>query len=412
MRIAILTHEPFYPPSGGGSSEAVYLVRELVRRGHSVDVFCPEIPDADLIASRFNIRFHLFTGFRMGRYASLRTPKYLLYPFCLERLFLKTTRNAPRHDLLLSLHAISAVTAARLRKRLGIPTVMNYLDFLTGFMETWPKWLMPPPLLAALMRYEVSLPSRSNADAVLAVSDTLADRVAAAGYPRAQIRPIYFGYDAASFPLTQGAVASRPSDPPTLVMHGSFDRHHLGPIALDALARVHARHPGLTLRFVGRETPSLNEFLRKLAIAAPGIQTVRTGFVPYTEIAAQLEGATLGIVPYEESTGTHCAFVAKLVEYLALGLPVASTRIQSACSYFKDEPLARFSDFNGAAFADVILGWLAEPREKRNALALPAHQRVRNSLDWEIVCRNAATFIEQTLQATPQSQHPHPRAAS
>jgi hypothetical protein len=36
------------------------------------------------------------------------------------------------------------------------------------------------------------------------------------------------------------------------------------------------------------------------------------------------------MVPYEESTGTHCAFVAKIVEYLATGLPVASTRIRSA----------------------------------------------------------------------------------
>ena len=33
MRIAFLTHEPFYPPSGGGSAEAAYLVQELVRRG-------------------------------------------------------------------------------------------------------------------------------------------------------------------------------------------------------------------------------------------------------------------------------------------------------------------------------------------------------------------------------------------
>lgn len=397
MRLAILTHEPFFPPSGGGSSEAVYLVRELVRRGHTVDVFCPDIPEAESVAARFNIRLHLFTGFRMGRYASLRTPKYLLFPFCLERLFLKTLRNGAQYDLLLSLHAISAVPAARLKKRLGIPTVMNYLDYLTGFMETWPKWVMPPPVLAALMRYEVSLPRRSNADGVLAVSDTLADRVAATGYPREKIRPIYFGYDAASFPLTQNGLASRQSEPPTLVMHGSFDRHHLGPIALDALARVHAKHPDLNLRFVGRETPSLGEFLRKLAAAAPGIKTVCTGFVPYTGIAAQLEGATLGIVPYEESTGTHCAFVAKLVEYLALGLPVASTRIQSVSQYFKDEPLARFSDFNGLAFANVILGWLAEPQEQRNALALPAHKSVRERLDWEIVCRNAAAFIEQAL---------------
>ncbi len=45
MRIALLTHEPFYPPSGGGSAEAVYLVREMVRRGHEVWVFAPTVAD-------------------------------------------------------------------------------------------------------------------------------------------------------------------------------------------------------------------------------------------------------------------------------------------------------------------------------------------------------------------------------
>jgi hypothetical protein len=39
MRLAFLTHEPYFPPSGGGSAEAIYLIRELVRRGHEVHLF-------------------------------------------------------------------------------------------------------------------------------------------------------------------------------------------------------------------------------------------------------------------------------------------------------------------------------------------------------------------------------------
>ena len=46
MRLAFLTHEPFHPPSGGGSAEAVYLVEEFVRRGHEVHLFGPEFPDS------------------------------------------------------------------------------------------------------------------------------------------------------------------------------------------------------------------------------------------------------------------------------------------------------------------------------------------------------------------------------
>ena len=142
MRLAFLTHEPFYPPSGGGSAEAVYLVQELVQRGHEVHLFCPAFPDPAAIEKRFcrapgassgakrggsraaqrpvaeqasglpssaqamgggagqdsppgeakgdfpgRLRCHLFTTWQMGRYASLRNFKYLAYPLFLERMF-------------------------------------------------------------------------------------------------------------------------------------------------------------------------------------------------------------------------------------------------------------------------------------------------------------------------------------
>ena len=69
----------------------------------------------------------------------------------------------------------------------------------------------------------------------------------------------------------------------------------------------------------------------------------------------------MGIVPYEESAGTHCAFVAKIVEYVATGLPTVCTPLKSVRSYFKNDPLVRFSEFNGEDFGRKILAWLDEP---------------------------------------------------
>jgi glycosyltransferase involved in cell wall biosynthesis len=123
-----------------------------------------------------------------------------------------------------------------------------------------------------------------------------------------------------------------------------------------------------------------------------------TGFVPYAEIARHLAGATVGIVPYEESTGTHCAFVAKIVEYLGAGLPVVSTPLNSARRYFSDEPAVRFSEFNGESFGQQILKWLDEPLERRRALGRAASERVRVELDWSTISKKAIDFIEQIQQ--------------
>jgi glycosyltransferase involved in cell wall biosynthesis len=391
VRLAFLTHEPFFPPSGGGSAEAVYLVEEFVRRGHEVHVFGPALADADSVAARMNIRIHGFTGWGMGRYTSLRTPKYLLYPFALARM---VGREAARtkFDLLLSQHTISAVAAGRLKRTLRVPVVMNFLDYLTGFMETWPAWTAPRPLVRALMRFELSLPSRYQADGIMTVSDPLADCFADAGCPRGRILPIYYGYDSERFkPLEPGAPAP---DHPVVVMHGSFDQHHLQAIAREAVLRVTAARPQVEFKFLGRETATLRSFLGTVRAAAPRANLTTTGFVPYADVAEHLASATVGIVPYEASRGTHCAFVAKVVEYLGTGIPAVCTPLENVRRRFAAEPAVKFSGFDGASFGDAILAWLDTRAAERAAVGLAASERVKASLDWRVLASNAATFVE------------------
>lgn len=396
MRLALLTHEPFYPPSGGGSAEAVYLVEEMKRRGHDIHLFCPQVASPSEVRDRFGVTLYEFKKWAMGRYASLRNLKYLLYPFFLCQMVRRQARETP-FDLIFSQHAISAVAAGWLKQRLHVPTVMNFLDYLTGFMETWPAYLAPPPLLRQLTRFELSLPRRYQADGLLTVSDTLADYFANSGYPRQRIRPIYYGFDAAIFPFREARPeAAGLSEPhPIIVMHGSLDHHHLGPIALGAMKQVVQREPGARFRFVGQRTAALERFLLKVKAEIPDAAVETTGFVPYREVASQLAGATAGIVPYEESKGTHCAFVAKIVEYLAIGLPVVSTPLNSAERYFGKEPRVRFSSFNGSDFGEKILGWLKSPDRNNSQQARAASERVRSELDWSSISRRAIDFAEE-----------------
>jgi glycosyltransferase involved in cell wall biosynthesis len=441
LRIAFLTHEPFYPPSGGGSAEAVYLVQEMARRGHAVHVFGPKIPDTDSVAKKFGITLHQFEKWEMGRYAKLRNFKYLAYPFFLERMVLAAVRNgmpvasdslSPRgtsgeragergdsksqspplpgpllppasgregdsrnglkFDLLFSQHAISAVAAGKLKKQLGVPVVMNFPDLLTGFMETWPPYVVPRPVVQALMRYEISLPVRYGVDGVCAISDEFAARLAARGYPRDKICPIYYGYDASAFPLRSQPPSAGP--PPVVVMHGSFDAHHLGHIAFDAIKAVVAKRPETIFRFVGRRTAGLENFLQR-AQAIPGFKSDVPGFTPYAEVSRLLASATVGIVPYEESAGTHCAFVAKIVEYVATGLPTVCTPLKSVQGYFKNDPLVKFAGFDGVDFGAKILDWLATPASSFLPYVAQSSARVRAELDWQPLCRKAVNFAEK-----------------
>jgi glycosyltransferase involved in cell wall biosynthesis len=336
----------------------------------------------------------------MGRYTRLRNLKYLLYPFFLSRLVARSARGH-RFDVILSQHTIAAVSAGKLKRRLNTTVVMNFLDFLTGFMETWPQYLAPRALIRSLGRYELRLPKRYAVDGVMTVSDPLADWIASTGYPRDRIRPIYYGYDSARFKFREPPEVADES--PVVVMHGSFDHHHLGPIALNTVKNVAAVNPNIRFRFVGRETPALQRFVQRVSAQVPRKTIESTGFVPYAEVAERLRGAQVGWIPYEESNGTHCAFVAKAVEFIGLGIPVASTPLLNLREYFADEALIRFSRFDGESLSKVILGWLAESADNRRTLARAGAKRVASRLDWRVLARNAVDFVEQTVERSPWS---------
>jgi glycosyltransferase involved in cell wall biosynthesis len=284
------------------------------------------------------------------------------------------------------------VAAGRLKRRLNVPVVMNFPDLLTGFMETWPAYIVPRPFVEALKRYEISMPVRYGVDGVLAISDTLADYFVERGYPRERILPIYYGYAAEYFPFCVRMISE--NRPPVVVMHGSLDFHHLGDIAFGAIQHVTQKRPGTLFRFVGQRTAALEKFLARSHREIPGFKFETTGFVPYAEVARHLADASVGIVPYEESVGTHCAFVAKVVEYVASGLPAVCTPLQSIRGYFQNDPMVRFSEFNGADFGKKILDWLDESPLAWQIRAAHSAARVETELDWEPLCRRAVDFVE------------------
>lgn len=399
MRLALLTHEPFHPSSGGGSAEAIYLVEEFVQRGHEVHLFGPDFPDSAAVASRMGFTVHSFRRWTMGRYARARNLKYLLYPGALAQLVRSVMAECQaadpgfRFDLLLAQHTISAVAAGRLKRDLDVPIVFNFLDYLTGFMETWPAWSMPRPVVRALTGFELSLPRRFDADGILTVSTPLAERFASTGFPMERIRAIQYGHDARRFFPGMGLATEAD---PVVVMHGSFDRHHLGAIARETVLRVASARPATRFRFMGQRTASLERFSRDVRTLAPDVRVDLPGFVPYDEVCRELQGAAVGLVPYEESNGTHCAFVAKAVEYLACGIPVASTPLENLRRYFSDELAVRFSTrFHGADLAAVVLAWLETPLAERQRWGRAASDRVRRDLDWSVVTGNAADFVER-----------------
>ena len=104
-------------------------------------------------------------------------------------------------------------------------------------------------------------------------------------------------------------------------------------------------------------------------------------------------------MPYEESTGTHCAFVAKIVEYLAVGLPVVSTSLNSATRYFANESTVKFAGFHGVRFGGAIIQSLRSPIQNFSEAATAAASRVKRELDWRTISRRACDRVENIARS-------------
>ena len=75
-----------------------------------------------------------------------------------------------------------------------------------------------------------------------------------------------------------------------------------------------------------------------------------------------------------------------------------STPLDSAVRYFSDEPMVRFSEFDGISFGRKIMSWLLDRAELRQHFARSASDRVRANLDWRVISSRALDFVESICQ--------------
>jgi glycosyltransferase involved in cell wall biosynthesis len=97
--------------------------------------------------------------------------------------------------------------------------------------------------------------------------------------------------------------------------------------------------------------------------------------VPVQEVAAIMANADVGVVPKRADSFGNEAYSTKIMEFMALGVPVvvSSTRIDRF--YFTDDVVRFFESGNVNALANALIGVLEE-QETRAALVARALQYV------------------------------------
>ena len=117
------------------------------------------------------------------------------------------------------------------------------------------------------------------------------------------------------------------------------------------------------------------------------------GTVPHNDIPRYLAACDCGIIPFTKSgTATH-ALPLKLFEYLSLGLPTISSRIQAIENQFNEETLI----YDTSADLTGIITDLRSSPDLRTTLSQKGRARVRNEYTWEKILPRLDTVIKEAL---------------
>lgn len=144
-----------------------------------------------------------------------------------------------------------------------------------------------------------------------------------------------------------------------LMYHGLIVERHGLDLAVEAIAKLRDKIPGIQLHLYGDST----DYLEKIMVQARKLGVEEAilfhGYKTLEEIAQNISKADLGLVPNRLSSFTQINFPTRIFEYLAMNKPVIVPSTRGIRDYFTDDEMLYFEPNN---VDDLVakIGWAYE----------------------------------------------------
>lgn len=284
------------------------------------------------------------------------------------------------------------VFAAWLPRLLGRPVIHDVHDlmpelFIEKFSSGERHWFVR--LLKAQERW-----AGRFASAVLTVEERLKDILSERGIARGKIRVLMNLPDDRIF-APRGAPPVKTADQPfVMVYHGTLARRLGLDLALEAIASIRAKAPGVQLRIIGagEERESLLALREQLGLE--DIVTFSEGYVPVERIPQLICDADVGLVPLRISSGTDIMLPTKLLEYVSMEIPCIVPRTGTIGRYFNEQMVRFFEAENIDSLGAAMLELYADP-QRRIGLARQATEQFGRSYSWSEHKKVYTSLVQQ-----------------
>jgi len=373
---------PFaFTPKGTVSARTFYAARALVKRGHRVTILMPpydNLADSGQEWARDGVQLVNMVIRRV-------TP---ITPVTVA-LAMARRAQAMKPDVIHIFKPIgySGLAEHFLSESSRVPLVLDHDDWegRGGWADVNPY---PPLWRWFFIRQETD--SIRRARAVTVASRTLQTQVWGLGLDPARVFYVPNGPDESLRTRPEDSAQRRlqiraelgVGDAPLAVYLGHIPHGNDLDQALDALERVLPRIPDLRLAILGTGDglPTLREDVKRRGLERA---VIFAGWVDHALAPDYLAAADLAIYPYRDSLINRAKCSAKVIEYMAMGLPIVASRVGQNVEYIEHGTSGLLAEPGDAdSFAQMMLAMLSDP-QKAKAMGAAARERVWARFDWD-----------------------------
>jgi glycosyltransferase involved in cell wall biosynthesis len=375
----------------------------LTRAGHSVIVFCLAAGDAPhTMVDGVEV-----VGIFAGRYRGHNPVAYVLtygrFVMAAARALRHSHRQRP-FDLVQT-HTMPdfIVFAARSLKRAGVPVLLDIHDLMPELFAS--KFGLPArhPVVK-LLRWQERRSTRF-ADRCLAVHRRHRQLLAARSGADVTIDVVHNLPDPRWFPLT--APVETKSEGIRIVYHGTVARRHGLDVAVKAMHLVHDQFPSARLDVYGDGDAAAAVAQLIESLDASSYIALRARMVPLEELVPALHGAGIGVIPLLDDVFTNYMLPTKLLEYVAMGVPVICSDVLTVRDYFSDQQLRYVRPGDVEDLAAAFRQLLSDPG-LRQRLATAAGS-FYDRFSWTVEERVYLSVVAAMLAANPERRASTPQ---
>lgn len=351
----------------------------LVERGDRVDAVALRKPGQPATGILEGVRIHRIQERVVNENGRADYLKRILRFFLASAVFLgqRSLNSAGSYDLV-HVHSVPdfEVFAALVPKLRGAKVILDIHDLVPEFYADKFGVDSQSAVFGALRLAEKA--SSAFADHVI-VANHLWERVITKRAVQTEKCSVFLNYPMPAF-FRRYPRRSRDDGRVRMIYPGTLNRHQGVDLAVRAIGLIRDRIPAAELYIYGDgpDRSALQDLIRELRLED---RVFIQGFLPIEEIVPVIADADIGIVPKRAEGFGDTAFSTKILEFMALGVPVIAARTTIDSYYFNDTLVRFFEPGSVESLAEAMLD-LVQSTQRRDLLARNAAAYARRNA-WE-----------------------------